>query len=386
MDQLCHKNTGGSHLSRIFLGAWKSVRLKHYPAYPVIIISLIIQRNLATKIQAKWESSLTAVWLKRDPPVVLTRVAAQTHMATRHVNQEIQPAFLQFTPAQINGFINTSSKLLTKAQEIHLAYGPNFAMVLRSPPVTEYVAVIEQACSKLQQGEAEELRGEVKTIIKKAHNSPPNITKEERKAITELKKDPTRMILTADKGVSLVVMDTEEYNKKAEELLQQPTYKPIPTDPTSIYKNKFINMLKSIKAEGGISEAIYKRLYPTGAGSPTFYGLPKIHKEGMPLRPIVSSIGAVIYATFKELSRILKPLVGRSPYHAQHTQDFIQQIESIQLQPDQCMVSFDVKALSTSVSIQPTINIIKKLLEEDQSLQQRTTMSVNNITCLLEFC
>ena len=102
------------------------------------------------------------------------------------------------------------------------------------------------------------------------------------------------MILTADKGVSLVVMDTEEYNKKAE-----PTYKPIPTDPITRYKNKLINLLKSIKAEGGISEAVYNRLYPTGAGSPKFYGLPKIHKEGMPLRPIVSNIGAVTYATSK---------------------------------------------------------------------------------------
>ena len=194
------------------------------------------------------------------------------------------------------------------------------------------------------------------------------------------------MILTADKGVSLVFLDTEEYDKKAEELLQQPTYKPIPTDPASRYKKKLINMLKSIKAKGGISEATYKRLYPTGAGSPKFYGLPKIHKEGMPLRPIVSSIGAVNYATSKELSRILKSLVGRSPYHAQKTQNFIQQTEGIQLQPDQCMVSFDVKALFTSVPIQPAINIIKKLLEEEQSLQQITTMSMKNITCLLEFC
>ena len=61
--------TGGSRLKLDFLGAWKSVRLKHYLAYPIIIISLIIQRNLATKIWAKWESGLTAVWLKRDPPV-----------------------------------------------------------------------------------------------------------------------------------------------------------------------------------------------------------------------------------------------------------------------------------------------------------------------------
>ena len=52
-----------------FLGAWKSVRLKHYLAYHIIIISLIIQRNLATKIQAKLESSLSTVRLKQDPPV-----------------------------------------------------------------------------------------------------------------------------------------------------------------------------------------------------------------------------------------------------------------------------------------------------------------------------
>ena len=64
------------------MGAWKSVWLKHYPAYPVIIISLIIQRNLATKIQAKQESSLTAVQLKWNPPVVneqmnVTKVVVQ---------------------------------------------------------------------------------------------------------------------------------------------------------------------------------------------------------------------------------------------------------------------------------------------------------------------
>ena len=94
--------------------------------------------------------------------------------------------------------INISSKPLTQAQEKLLAHGPNYAMVPRSPPITEYVAVIEQACSKLQQEEVEELRGEVKSIIKKAHSPSPNITREERKAIRELKEDKSRMVLTAD--------------------------------------------------------------------------------------------------------------------------------------------------------------------------------------------
>ena len=38
--------------------------------------------------------------------------------------------------------------------------GQTMQWSLRSPPITEYVAVIEQACRKLKQGEAEELRGE----------------------------------------------------------------------------------------------------------------------------------------------------------------------------------------------------------------------------------
>ena len=69
--------------------------------------------------------------------------------------------------------------------------------------------------------------------------------------------------------------------------------------------------LSPSKQKEALNEALYKKLYPTGAGSPKFYGLPKIHKEGVPLRPIVSSIGAVTYHTAKELARILKPLVGR---------------------------------------------------------------------------
>ena len=119
-------------------------------------------------------------------------------------------------------------------------------------------------------------------------------------------------------------MDKEDYVQKARELLDQPTYRTINNDPTTKYKNKLVNLLKSIKSKGEIDEALYKKLYLTGAGSPKFYGLPKIHKEGKPLRPIVSSIGAASYEVAKELANILKPLVGKSMYHIHNTQDFIQ--------------------------------------------------------------
>ena len=76
-------------------------------------------------------------------------------------------------------------------------------------------------CQQLKQGKAEELKGEVKSILKNIYPPKPNITKEEAKAIKELKKDKEQIILTAYKGVSMVVMNREEYIKKSEELLKQ---------------------------------------------------------------------------------------------------------------------------------------------------------------------
>ena len=121
----------------------------------------------------------------------------------------------------------------------------------------------------------------------------------------------------------MVVMDKEKYIKKSEELLKQPTYKEVTTDPTTKYKNGLINLLKFIKAEGGINNNTYRRLYPTGAGSPKYYGLPKIHKAGIPLRPIISSRGSAAYETAKELAKILKPLVGRSPTRSRTTRTLL---------------------------------------------------------------
>ena len=95
--------------------------------------------------------------------------------------------------------------------------------------VLEYTAAIEKACQQLKQGEAEEPRGKIKSIIKKIPPPKPNISKEEHQAIQHLKKSTTRMIPTADKWVCLVVMDKEDYIEKSEELLLKPTYKILPS-------------------------------------------------------------------------------------------------------------------------------------------------------------
>ena len=131
---------------------------------------------------------------------------------------------------------NLSSMPLTEEQERLLAHGPKFSIRPRQPPVEECIAAVEQACSRLSQGEADEMRVEVKKALKKTQCTPrlpSNITREEYKALKELKEDKSRIILTTDKGVALVIMDKAEYNKKAEDVLNTKTYKTILEDPSN---------------------------------------------------------------------------------------------------------------------------------------------------------
>ena len=109
-------------------------------------------------------------------------------------------------------------------------------------------------------------------------------------------------------------------------------------------------------------------------------------QTGVPLRPIISSRGSATYETAKELANIIKPLVGRSPHHVQNNKDFLENIKVIKLQPDECIMSYDVSALFTSIPIDPAIKTIKKHLEEDQDLSKRTSMTVDHTISLLEFC
>ena len=58
-----------------------------------------------------------------------------------------------------------------------------------------------------------------------------------------------------------------------------------------------------------------------------FYGLPKIHKPDVPLRPSVASQGSPTYNLAKYLAEILKPLVGKSEHHVVNSKEFITKIE-----------------------------------------------------------
>ena len=283
--------------------------------------------------------------------------------------------------------VNLADIRLEPEAESLLKKGLNFAVTPKRIPVDDIITATEDACRSLSPEQANLLRNDVVKTIKRTKPPKPNITQKERKALMDLKKNKDIMILGADKGRATVIMKTADYKNKIENLLKdKETYEELKKDPTPNYKNKLINILRPWKSNNLIPEKLYHKLYPTSEIPPKFYGLPKIHKKEVPLRPIVSSIGNISYHVAEYLTSILSPLMGKNPHFIKNSQDFIKKIKNLEIPPGKKMVSYDVTALFTSIPVEPALEIIKSKLEGDPTFPQRCDLTISQIMTLLEFC
>ena len=180
-----------------------------------------------------------------------------------------------------------------------LAKGPNYATATGHPPHLEYITAIESVCPKLSQQDVQELRSDVNRVLRDSQTPKSNLSKAEAQVIWEFKRDNSRLVLTADKGIAIVVMDREDYINKSINLLAQLAYRPIPRDPTTKIKARLITIVRKVKNQTGLDNNTYNVMYPMGCSVPKFYGLPKIHNPDTLLRPALSSKGSVTYGVAK---------------------------------------------------------------------------------------
>ena len=103
-----------------------------------------------------------------------------------------------------------------------------------------------------------------------------------------------------------VVMDKTDYYDKMDTLVHdKQTYEGLKRDPTPALQRKLNSkLLDHIQR--------YNRLRCRVPQPPKLYGLPKLHKPNIPMRPIVSFCGSPTYELSKYLTTILKPLTNES--------------------------------------------------------------------------
>jgi len=188
------------------------------------------------------------------------------------------------------------------------------------------------------------------------------------KTLKDLSKNPDVIITKPDKGQGVVLMNRSDYvKKKVDDILKDKTkFSQIPNKPESlIIKNedKLNSFLRKLKKEEVINESTYSSLFTSGSRPGILYGLPKIHKANLPVRPILSALGTINYNVSKFFIPILKRLT-LNQYTIQNTFTFVQKLIEIPHANDYVLASFDVTNLFTNVPLDETIDIIMNSLFE----------------------
>ena len=177
---------------------------------------------------------------------------------------------------------------ITEDEREQLENGMNYSVTLAALPAINLVAKIETTLTGMTTEEADTIRADLSPIICKANPPERNITRKQSTSLKCLQQNENITILPADKGRATVILDKEDYIEKCNEHLTSRPYTKLKKDPTSSIVSKVTKKLMELRDNNLIEQQEYFKLKQTGTQLPRFYGLPKIHKDGTPMRPIVS--------------------------------------------------------------------------------------------------
>ena len=116
------------------------------------------------------------------------------------------------------------------------------------------------------------------------------------------------------------------------------------------------------------------------------YGLPKIHKENFPLRPIVSYVDSPTYNAAQYLVQLLHPLQAISVSALKNSYDLKEKCETIKCDSNDRLISFDVCNLFTSIPFIEAMNMALQRLSTDSSLNSRTKLTMTLLHSLFTIC
>ena len=124
-------------------------------------------------------------------------------------------------------------------------------------------------------------------------------------------------------------MDKKDYTDKMDSLVNdKQTYESLKRDPTPALQWRLNGKLLDLKKTETIDLQLYYRLRCRVPQSAKLYGLPKLHKPNIPMRPIVSFCGSPTYQLSKHFTNILKPLTDKSRQKLQSTDNFIERYQN----------------------------------------------------------
>ena len=192
-----------------------------------------------------------------------------------------------------------------------------------------------------------------------------NLTKNETYALKQLSQRDDIIITKADKGGEVVIIDVDDYIREANRQFNNTDfYKKIPHDPIESNRNKVNNTINEFKLLKLPDDTDTKNLRTLEARTPNFYMQPKIHKEGSPGRPFISSVNCRTTKISQYVDHHLQPHVQELGSYVKDSTNFIKQVSTIDKVPQESfLVTMDVCSLYTNIPNNERIKAVETTLK-----------------------
>ena len=240
---------------------------------------------------------------------------------------------------------NLSSYDLSLVEKQALCRGLNFSVPHRVPQIlidAQFVRFFQQLPSENTEptDAVTKLKADLVSCAKSFSTTPLQrslLSREHLTALKALQQNQDVVILRPDKGDGVVVLNRSDYVAKMELILSDSSkFSPLESDNTDVIEKKVNESINLLTRSGAISEKKSACLRSRGTHVPRLYGLPQLHKEGIPLRPILSMCDAPTYKLAKWLSTVLLPIRNAVCQHSvKDSFTFVDKIKSMKLN-DSC--------------------------------------------------
>ena len=202
------------------------------------------------------------------------------------------------------------------------------------------------------------------------NNKNFNLSNNEQEALKALQERDDIIIINADKGGAITILNTEDYIKEANRQLSDPScYQKLQHNPTTEHASTVNSTIDVFKAQHKITEKIAEGLKVRNPKTPSLKLPPKVHKEGNPGRPLVSSIDSPTSKISEYVDFHLQPYTKTIKSHLRDTNHFLTELAKVPAteSKDSFLVTLDVRSLYTNIPNEEGISTIRNLLQRHQS-------------------
>ena len=219
-------------------------------------------------------------------------------------------------------------------------------------------------------------------------NVRPNISKEEKEALKEIRCRNNQTVLVQDKGFPFVILDNNDYEQKIQAQINRSSFKQLEKDPSKNFDIHIDNWVLEWHWKKELNDKWKSYIWLPNLRPGKMYRNIKIHKTDNPARVITSGCNTPVENLPIFVEKVLYGIANELPSRKKdtnHVLDIIDDLNNSNLYPDpeSVLVSFDIINMFLSIYNKMGINYVKKFLDERASKDPPTQCVIEALVLCL---